>query len=147
MNRNLAGSIYGRSSIKSAHFVLVRWQTWPPQAILVSDWSISKKKILLWRCFFKSANQKQEWPVAAMLVTGSGQNEQKFGRNHPWKILYKDCSFCPDPLTKHGRHRKFLFLLKSSPLKLDWSETRIACGGHVCQRTRTKWALFIEDLP
>jgi hypothetical protein len=24
----------------------------------------------------KSANQKQEWPVAAMFVTGSGRNEQ-----------------------------------------------------------------------
>jgi hypothetical protein len=26
--------------------------------------------------FFKSANQKQESPVAAMLVNGSGRNEQ-----------------------------------------------------------------------
>jgi hypothetical protein len=26
--------------------------------------------------FFKSANQKQELPVAAMFVNGSGQNEQ-----------------------------------------------------------------------
>jgi hypothetical protein len=26
--------------------------------------------------FFKSANQKQESPVAAMFVNGSGQNEQ-----------------------------------------------------------------------
>jgi hypothetical protein len=43
MNRNLIGSIYGRSSIKIAHFVLIRLQTWPPQAILVSDWLISKK--------------------------------------------------------------------------------------------------------
>jgi hypothetical protein len=34
----------GRSSIKIAHFVPVRSQTWPPQAILVSDWLISKKK-------------------------------------------------------------------------------------------------------
>jgi hypothetical protein len=37
MNRNLLGSIYGRSSIKSAHFVPTHLQTWPPQAILVSD--------------------------------------------------------------------------------------------------------------
>jgi hypothetical protein len=43
MNRNLVGNIYGRSSIKNAHFVPIRWQTWPPQAILVSDWLISKK--------------------------------------------------------------------------------------------------------
>jgi hypothetical protein len=43
MNRNLVGSIYGRFSIKIAHIVPIRLQTWLPQAILVSDWSISKK--------------------------------------------------------------------------------------------------------
>jgi len=30
------------------------------------------------RFFFKSANQKQELPVAAMFVNGSGQNEQNY---------------------------------------------------------------------
>jgi hypothetical protein len=25
-------------------------------------------------------------------------NESKFGRNHPWKVLYKHCSFISDPL-------------------------------------------------
>jgi hypothetical protein len=39
---NLVENICGRSSIKSAHFIPIRWQTWLPQAILVSDWSISK---------------------------------------------------------------------------------------------------------
>ena len=43
MNRNLVGSIYGMSSIKIAHLVPIHLQTWPPQAILVSDWLISKK--------------------------------------------------------------------------------------------------------
>jgi hypothetical protein len=28
------------------------------------------------RCFFKSANQKQELPVVAMFVNGLGQDEQ-----------------------------------------------------------------------
>jgi hypothetical protein len=42
MNQNLVGSIYGKSSIKSAHFVPIRLETLPPQAILVSDWLISK---------------------------------------------------------------------------------------------------------
>jgi hypothetical protein len=40
---NLVGSINGRSSLKSAHFVMIHYQTWPPQAILVSDWPILKK--------------------------------------------------------------------------------------------------------
>jgi hypothetical protein len=43
MNQNLVGSICERSSIKFAHLVPIRLQTWPPQAILVSDWLISKK--------------------------------------------------------------------------------------------------------
>ena len=32
-------------------------------------------------------------------------------------------------------------------LEINQSETRIVCGGHVCKRIGTKWALFIEDLP
>ena len=48
MNRNLVGSIYGRFSIKIAHFVTIYLQTWPPQAILVSEWSISRN-LLLWQ--------------------------------------------------------------------------------------------------
>jgi hypothetical protein len=32
-------------------------------------------------------------------------------------------------------------------LKIGQSETRIACGGHVCKWIGTKLAIFIEDLP
>ena len=46
MNHNLVGSIYGRSSVKIANFVPIHWQTWPPQAIFVSNWSISKNLLL-----------------------------------------------------------------------------------------------------
>jgi hypothetical protein len=31
---------YGMSSLRSAHFVMIHYQTWPTQAILVSDWPI-----------------------------------------------------------------------------------------------------------
>ena len=44
MNRNLVGSIYGRSSIKIANFIPIHSQTWPPQAIHVYDCMLSKKK-------------------------------------------------------------------------------------------------------
>jgi hypothetical protein len=43
LNRNLVGSIIGRFSIKVANLVPIHQQTWPPQAILVSDWLISKE--------------------------------------------------------------------------------------------------------
>ena len=33
-------------SVTIAHFVPIRYQTWPPQAILVSDWLIFKKSQL-----------------------------------------------------------------------------------------------------
>jgi hypothetical protein len=78
-------SPYGRSSVKSVHFVPIRLQTWPPQTILVSDWLISKKSKFrfIWPNgfrgdFFKSANQKQELPIAmaAMFVNRSELNEQ-----------------------------------------------------------------------
>ena len=38
MKPNFAGSIYGRSSIKYVHFIPIGQETWPPWAILNSDW-------------------------------------------------------------------------------------------------------------
>jgi hypothetical protein len=47
---------------------------------------------------------------------------------------------------------KFQFIWESGfrgedCLEINQSKTRMACGGHVCKRIGTKWAIFIEDLP
>jgi hypothetical protein len=42
-------------------------------------------------------------------------------------------------LAKRFQRRRFL--------EIDQSETRIACGSHVCWWIGTKWAIFIENLP
>jgi hypothetical protein len=74
-SENLVGSIYGRTFMTTAHFVPIRSQTWPPQAIIISDWSISKN--------YSAVSEKKN-------------------------------------------------------LKSDQSETRISCGGHICEWIGTK---------
>jgi hypothetical protein len=44
-----------------------------------------------------------------------------------------------DHLDKRFQRKRFL--------EIDQSETRIACGGHVCTSIGTKLAFFIEDRP
>ena len=85
MNRNLVGSKYGRSSIKNAHFIPIRWQTWSPQTILVSDWPISNN-LLLWNCLAKWAKLWWEAPIEGSVCIKFPQSRMK-GERHRLRPL------------------------------------------------------------
>ena len=128
MNWNLVGSIYGRSSLKSTHLVVIHYQTWLPQALLVSESSPLKplgqmNQNLVWRIYGMSSMKIahfvpigwQTWPPHAILVSDWSISK----KSSPLKLLshmnrnllgriYMYGRFCiklPQSRMKGERHR------------------------------------------
>ena len=121
MIRNLVGSIYGRSSIKSTHFI----------PIPLTNMAATGNSILWLYAFWKKQffcgkrdnsnlnidiskiQLAMNWITDKYASKTPQPNELKLGRKHLWKVLYKDCSFRPDrpSVSKHGRHRRLLLMI------------------------------------
>jgi hypothetical protein len=82
-----------------------------------TNWPIRKKNCLWWPCLLT------DWDRMSNLYRGTSIDAS-------YQVLVHLAMWF---------QRRFL--------EIDQSETRIACGGHVCWWIGTEWAFFIEDLP
>ena len=93
--------------------------------MIPTKFRIPLAKQFQWRRFLEIDNQKQELPVVAMFVNGSDEMSNCY-RGPPMDASYQVSVH----LAKWFQRRRFL--------KVGQSETRIACGGHVCKRIGTE---------
>ena len=96
LNLYMTGSIYERSFVQSHHFFQIHQQTWPPWAILVSDWLI-KQIFMKFPNFIQ--NCQQTW---VMLVSDQLINRKCFFSETAWpNKLVLDRASLRGPLFSH----------------------------------------------
>jgi hypothetical protein len=91
MNRNLVGSIYEMSSLYRGSSIHAFYQI----SVHSGKW--------FQRRFFRNQPIRNKNGFSSETAF---PNEVKFGGKHLWKVLYKDWSFCPDPLTNMATNQK-----------------------------------------
>ena len=124
----------------------------------------SEEKIKMWTDERRQMTNTKWWQKLILPLARFAKKNIKmwiYFRNQP--IRNKNCLWQPCLLTDRDKMSNFYrgstidasyqvsvhlgkWFQRRRYLEIDQSETRIACGGHVCYWIGTKWILFIEDL-
>jgi hypothetical protein len=165
---NLVRSIYGRSSIEIAHFVLMdrdQMINLYREPSIDASYQVSvhlakrfqrrrffrnqpiRNKNCLWRrCLLTDRDEMSKLYRDPSIVASIFSSETvwpnylKLGSKHLWKVLYKDCSFRPDPLTNMAATGDSCFWLEFRNISWGISEEKIKMWKPNGQQTTdAKW--------
>jgi hypothetical protein len=111
--------LYTETSIGASYQIWVQLATRLQSRRYFRNQPISNKNCLWWPCLLT------DWDQMSRLYRGPSID-----------TIYQVTVY----LAKRCKRRGFC-------LEIDQSETRIACGSHVCWQIGMKWAVVIENLP